>query len=43
MVAFDSRVVVLGLRIAQAVLAIVVLGLTAYGMDIYKLHHAWYL
>lgn len=32
MVALDARVVVLGLRIAQACLAIVVLGLTAYGM-----------
>ena len=28
---FDARVVVLGLRIAQAILAIIVLGLTAYG------------
>ncbi|RMY38768.1 hypothetical protein D0865_13007 [Hortaea werneckii] len=28
---FDARVVVLGLRISQAILAIIVLGLTAYG------------
>jgi hypothetical protein len=31
MVAFDARVVVLSLRIAQAILALIVLGLTAYG------------
>jgi hypothetical protein len=31
MVSFDARVVVLGLRIAQGILAIIVLGLTAYG------------
>jgi len=30
MVSYDARVVVLGLRIAQGVLAIIVLGLTAY-------------
>lgn len=32
MVAFDGRVVVLSLRIAQAVLAVIELALTAYGM-----------
>lgn len=32
MAAFDARVVVLALRIAQAILAVIVLGLTAYGM-----------
>jgi hypothetical protein len=31
MVSFDARAVVLGLRIAQAILAIIVLALTAYG------------
>lgn len=31
MVAFDARVVVLSLRIAQAVLAVIVLAVTAYG------------
>ena len=31
MVALDGRIVVLGLRIAQAVFTIIVLGLTAYG------------
>ena len=31
MVSFNDRVVVLGLRIAQAILAIIILGLTAYG------------
>lgn len=33
MVSFDTRVVVLGLRIAQGILAILVLGLTAYGTN----------
>jgi hypothetical protein len=28
---FESRVVVLGLRIAQAIFALIVLGLTAFG------------
>lgn len=32
MVSFDGRVVVLALRIAQAVLAVIVLGVTGYGM-----------
>lgn len=32
MAVFESRAVVLGLRIAQTVLAIIVLGLTAYGL-----------
>ena len=32
MVSMDARVVVLGLRIAQAIMAIIVLALTAYGM-----------
>lgn len=32
MAAFESRVVVLGLRIAQAVLAVIILGLSAYGL-----------
>lgn len=32
MAAFDSRLVVLVLRVIQAIFAIIVLGLTAYGM-----------
>ena len=31
MVAFDARVVVLSLRVAQAVLALIILSVTAYG------------
>lgn len=31
MVDFDARIVVLALRIAQAILTVVVLGLSAYG------------
>ena len=40
MVAFDGRIVVLSLRIAQAILAIIVLALTAYGTVEAKSHVA---
>jgi len=33
MAAFDSRIVVLGLRIAQAFLAVIILGLSGYGLS----------
>ena len=33
MAAIEGRVVVLALRVAQAILAIIVLGLTSYGID----------
>lgn len=43
MVAFESRIVVLALRAIQAVFAIIVLGLTAYGMKKHlRLSHRMY-